>query len=88
MSKKAREFYKSIRGSEGINAVIRKGDPDDCQFDTIQLFWFAESYHQSRLKEVTDERILKGAIQQDSMKEQIAWGDGAKWILNLLKSAQ
>jgi hypothetical protein len=48
--------------------------------DVESIMGIAEAYHQSRVNGISDEVILLGAIQQDSMNEQVAWGDGAKWL--------
>ena len=45
---------------------------------------FAEAYLKHEVEVITDDNILKGANQQDSFKEKLAWGDGAKWFKNKL----
>lgn len=41
---------------------------------------YAKHHLKQKVNSISDEDILKGAIQQDSMNEQLAWGEGAKWF--------
>ena len=65
----AEEFDKKVKAFDMENKYIRK-----------QIYAFAESYLKHEVEAITDDNILKGANQQDSFKEKLAWGDGAKWF--------
>jgi len=78
---KAEEYYNKWQLQDLDSLSI-----EPYQFTRSELIDFAEAYHQSRVNTISDEDIIKASIQQDSMKEQICFGEGAKWIqLKLLK---
>lgn len=53
-------------------------------YEEREVYKIMESYYQHKLKELipSDDEILKGAIQQDTMEQQVSWGEGATWLKN------
>jgi len=79
----AEEFYNTERPDNNDDYQLTK-DTEYWYFGKDEMIVFAEAYHKHKVEAITDDNILKGANQQDSFKEKLAWGDGAKWFKNKL----
>jgi len=76
---KAEEFLKTFRGyspKATSLSILRISIYDMAK--TMEEYF--EQEFKNRVNAISDDEILLGAIQQDSMNEQVAWGDGAKWF--------
>ena len=63
--------------------VFERADHDALTLKLIEEAF--EEVLQLQKKTITEEEILQGAIQQDTIEQQLAWGEGAEWAIEKLK---